>query len=187
MKLRLPIVLSLLLAVSCQSTNSHPQPPHEIAPATAEHEWLQQLVGEWKVSVETNSAPGEAPTTMESTERVRAIGGLWVVADGDANMDGANWSSVMTLGYDPGKQHFVGTWIDSLQTYLWTYRGALDEARKVLTLEAEGPGFEDPTTLASYRDQIELVDANHKRLVSSVRNPDGSWTEYMRAEYVRVK
>lgn len=81
---------------------------------------------------------------------------------------------MVAVGYDPAQQHFVGSWVDTMQTHLWILKGALSEARKTLTLEAQGPSSTDPSTMATYRDQIELVDANHKRLVPSVQNPDGS-------------
>ena len=77
----------------------------------------------------------------------------------------------MTLGYDSAKGTFVGTWIDSVQPHLWHYTGTLDEARQVLTLESEGPTFDDPTRTAKYRDVIELVAPGHRTLTSSVQGP----------------
>lgn len=187
MKLLFSILAPLLFVASCQTASPNPAPPHEAAAATAEHEWLQQLVGTWKVDTEASMGPDQPPMKFESTESVRSLGGLWVLAEGSANMDGTRFSSVMTVGYDPAKQHFVGSWVDTMQTHLWTYRGSLDEARTKLTLEAEGPSFNDPNTLTTYRDVVEIVDANHKRLTSSVRNPDGTWVQFMEATYERVK
>ncbi len=181
------IAATLLLLVGCTSAPSNPAPPQEAASQTAEHLWLQQLVGVWKVNTEANMGPDQPQVKFESTERVRSLGGLWVIAEGDANMNGSRFRSVMTVGYDPAKQQFVGTWVDTMQTHLWSYRGALDAAHTKLTLEAEGPSFTDPAAMTLYRDQIELVSPNHKRLIASVQTPDGSWIEFMRAEYVRVK
>jgi uncharacterized protein DUF1579 len=45
----------------------------------------------------------------------------------------------MTLGYDPEKKQYVGTWVGSMMSYLWVYDGSLDAEEKVLTLNAEGP------------------------------------------------
>jgi hypothetical protein len=159
------------------------------APASpdANHEWLQQLVGEWAVTAEMTMEPGAEPMQMESTESVRAVGELWIVGEGSASFGGMPFTSILTLGYDPREEAFVGTWIDSMQPNMWTYRGTLDEARKILTLETEGPSFGDTTETATYRDAIELVSADHKVLTSSVRGEDGTWTTFLRADYRRKK
>ena len=73
-------------------------------------------------------------TRATSTESVRSIGPLWVVGEGSADADGDAFRSVLTLGYDPEKESFVATWIDSVTPYLWTFTGQLDDAKKVLTL-----------------------------------------------------
>jgi hypothetical protein len=153
----------------------------------AQHEWLQQLVGQWSVTCEASMGPGTEPMMIESTETVRSIGGLWIQGEGSAVFDGKPFTSILTLGYDPRQKAFVGTWIDTMQTHLWTYRGSLDDAKKVLTLEAEGPAFDDPNKNSKYRDVIEVVGKDHRRLSSSVQGEDGQWTTFMRADYHRKK
>jgi hypothetical protein len=188
MRLSFLLVLPILLSAACRTSEpDKPPPPLERAAPSAEHAWLQQLVGDWKVRSHASMGPDKPPIEMESTERARSMGGLWVLGESKWEMEGASFTSLMTLGYDSAEQHYVGTWVDTMQTHLWVYRGTLDEGRKKLTLEAEGPSWEDPSKLAYYRDTLEIVDANHKRMVSAVRNPDGSFTTYMQAEYVRVK
>ena len=157
-------------------------PPH--ATATAQHEWLQQLVGEWTFTCTTSM---DDSFRIEGTETVRSVGGLWIVSEGHAQVGGQPLQSVMNLGYDPAKQAFVGTWLDSTQTHLWSYKGALDAGGKLLTLDTEGPSFDDPSKTSRYRDSIELRDRDHKVLSSSVQNPDGSWTTFMQSEFVRAK
>lgn len=178
---------ALLPSAACHTTPSAPTPPFEAAAASPEHEWLLQLVGEWRVTSEASMGPDQEPMRIESSERVRAIGALWVLSEGSAKMDGQPFTSLLTLGYDPAQGCFVGTWVDTMQTHLWSYRGTLDRARNTLTLEASGPGFDDASQSALYRDVIEIVDRDHKRLTSSVQGADGAWTEFMRAEYTRVK
>ncbi len=187
MKISLAFALVLPLVAACRSSSSNPPLPFEAAAATPEHAWLQQLVGDWKVRASASAGPDQPGMEFESTERVRTFGGLWVLVEGSADMDGTLLRTQMTIGYDPAQKQFVGTWVDLVQTHLWTYRGSLDETRTRLTLEAEGPAFDDPNANASYRDTIEIVDADHKRMVSTIRNPDGTWTEYMQAEAVRAK
>ncbi len=92
----------------------------------------------------------------------------------------------MTLGYDPNKETFVGSWIDTMQTTMWTYVGHLSESKRVLTLEAEGPSFEDPSKTARYRDEIVLISSEEKRTTSSVLGEDGNWTTFMTVNARRV-
>ena len=59
-----------------------------------EHAWLQQLVGEWTFEVEATMEPGKPPEHFRGTERVRSLGGLWIVAEGEGEMPGggtARW------------------------------------------------------------------------------------------------
>jgi len=179
--------LALLPSAACNTTPSGSTPPFEVAAASPEHAWLQQLVGEWRVTSEASMGPDQAPMKIESSERVRAIGELWVLSESQAQMHDQPFTSLLTLGFDPARGCFVGTWVDTMQTHLWSYRGTLDRERNTLTLEASGPGFDDPSKSALYRDVIEVVDRDRKRLTSSVQGPDGSWTEFLRAESTRVK
>lgn len=124
---------------------------------------------------------------MEGRESVRSIGGLWVHGEVHASMDGAPFTALMTLGYDLRTRQFVGSWVDSMQTHQWVYRGSLDAEKRVLTLEAEGPSFEDPSKNTLYRDAIEVIDANHRVLRSSVRGADGQWMPIVTAAYTRTR
>lgn len=180
MKLVACIAVLALGALAVQEVVQVPE-----APVSEEHRWLAQLVGEWDCKIEATMAPGAEPMLMESTESVRSVGGLWILAEGKADFGGMPFTSFLTLGYDLQEGAYVGTWIDTMQTHLWVYRGQLDESRKVLTLEAEGPSMEDPARKAKYRDSIEIAGPDHKILRSSMLGPDGEWTTFMKAEYRR--
>ena len=150
-----------------------------------EHEWLQKLVGEWTFEIDA-AEPGKESMKSEGSETVRSLGGVWTVAEGRSPMpDGSEATSVMTLGYDPQKKRFVGTFVASMMTYLWVYDGELDEAGKVLTLDAEGPGMSPDGKMAKYKDRIELVSDDHRTLTSSILGEDGNWTRFMEAHYRR--
>ena len=62
----------------------------------------------------------------------------------------------------------------------------VDDEKRVLTLEADGPSMADPNVTATYRDQIELVSADAKRMVSSMLGADGSWTTFLTMEARRI-
>lgn len=149
-----------------------------------EHQWLQQLVGEW--TFEHACAAAGPPST--GTETVRSLGGIWILCDGRFEMPGAGTGlTLMTLGYDPAKKRFVGTFIGSMMTYLWTYEGTL--AGNVLTLDAEGPGYTPEGTptgkMARYQDVIEITGDGQRTLTSHCLGDDGKWAQFMKAHYRR--
>ncbi|GAB1580867.1 DUF1579 domain-containing protein [Phyllobacterium phragmitis] len=156
-----------------------------------EHQWLQQLVGEWTCEMEASapcpeggSAEGSGQPTW--TESVRSLHGLWVVGEGKGEMPEVGpVTTILTIGYDPQKQRYVGTWIGSMMTYLWVYDGWLDETEKVLTLEAEGPDFQKPGEMAKYRDIITIKDKDYRLFTAKVLGDDGEWREMMRVHYRR--
>jgi Protein of unknown function (DUF1579) len=151
-----------------------------------EHEWLQRLVGEWSYEAECSMGPGQPPAKARGSERVRSVGGVWVVAEGEGEMPGGGpATTVMTLGYDPQKERFVGTWVGSMMAHLWVYDGVLDVAGKVLTLDNEGPSMAGDGTLAKYQDVVEVVSDDHRVLRSRVLGEDGEWREFMTAHYRR--
>lgn len=151
-----------------------------------EHRWLEQLVGEWTVEIEAVMGPGEPPTTSTGTESVRSLGGLWTVGEGRGEMPGCGtMTSILTLGYDPVKRRFVGSFIASMMTHLWLYDGTLDSSGKILTLDAEGPAMSDDGTMAKYQDVIEVVSPDHKIMRSRVLGEDGEGRWFMTAHYRR--
>ena len=153
-----------------------------------EHQWLQKLVGEWTYEHEAPAEPGKPAEKWTGTESVRSLGGLWVQAEGQGEMPGGGTATMqMTLGYDPQRQRYVGTWIGSMMTHLWVYDGELDAAERVLTLNAEGPDMATEGKMAKYQDIIEFKSDDHRVLTSRVLGDDGQWHQFMTANYYRRK
>jgi hypothetical protein len=99
--------------------------------------------------------------------------------------DGGKMTSMMTLGYDPARERFVGTFIASMMTHMWKYEGTLDASGKVLTLDTEGPGMAGDGKMMKYKDIITFIDDDHRTLTSRIQGEDGNWTEFMTAHYRR--
>src|SRR5688500_3141110 len=153
-----------------------------------EHAWLAKLVGEWTWTSEMPAAPGEPPGEHRGTETMRSLAGVWVVGEGRAEApDGQSATNIMTLGYDPARGRFVGTFIASMMTHLWVYEGELDAAGRVLTLATEGPSFTTEGKMARYQDRIELLGDDHRTLSSSFLGDDGTWHPFMTAHYRRKR
>lgn len=152
-----------------------------------QHRWLQRLVGEWTFESEGLMGPDQPPVKGVGTEVVRSLGGLWTIGEGEAPMpDGSPMKTVMTLGFDPALGRFVGTFVGSTMSMLWTYSGALDAGSKALALEAEGPSFTGEGA-AKYVDSIEFLDDDNRTLTSKVQMPDGNWVQFMTAHYRRKR
>jgi len=152
----------------------------------AEHHWLHRLIGEWSYEAECTMGPGQAPMRATGSERVRSLGGLWVVCEGHGEMPGGGPATmIMTLGYDPRTKRYRGTWVGSMMTHLWVYDGTLDAQERTLSLEAEGPDFSGEGS-ALYRDVIELRSDDHRVLTSHKLGEDGAWQAFMTARYRRT-
>lgn len=152
-----------------------------------EHHWLQRLVGEWTYESE---CPDPSGTSMkfQGTETFRSIGGLWFVGEGRGNMPGGGEATmVITLGYDPARKKYVGTWFGSMMTHLWVYEGTLDAAGKTLTLETEGPNCMAEGKTAKFQDIIEFQSDDQRTLTSRMQGEDGKWQQLMQATYRRKK
>ncbi len=150
-----------------------------------EHRWLQRLVGSWKSEIECSMGPNQPPTKSHGTEVVRSLGGLWTIGEGECPMpDGGTGQTIMTLGFDPVSNRFVGSFVASMMTHLWPYNGALDADGKSLVLDSEGPAFTGSGT-AKYQDSIEFVSNDHRILRSQFLGADGLWVPFMTAHYRR--
>ncbi|MFB3909908.1 MAG: DUF1579 domain-containing protein [Candidatus Eisenbacteria bacterium] len=155
----------------------------------AEHEWLDALVGEWTVEVEMMMGPDKPTEKTWGTESVRSLGGLWTVGEGTMDAPGGGTATnLMTLGYDPQKQRFVGTFVASIMTFLWVYEGSLDAEKRTLTLDTTGPNMMEPgNKMMKFQDIIEIVGPDERILRSRAFGNDGKWVQFMEARYRRKK
>ena len=149
--------------------------------------WLQTLVGEWTYEAQDLSSSDQPSEPVRGIETVRPLGGIWMLFEGQGDVPGVGTgTSLMTLGYDPEKACFVGTWVGSMMPNLWIYeRGSLDVAKKVLTLESEGPSFTGDGKTSKYRDFMEVLDEGRRIVASEVLGSDGQWKRFMVSNYRR--
>tara|TARA_A100001391_G_scaffold85596_1_gene55983 strand:+ start:245 stop:724 length:480 start_codon:yes stop_codon:yes gene_type:complete len=149
-----------------------------------EHQWLGQLLGDW--TFEHNcQMPDGSHTNTPGTMTCRSLGGLWLICESSGtSADGDTWSSIMTLGFDPQQEQYVGTFIGSMMANIWPYQGVLDESGKRLPLESQGPKF-DGSGVGKYRDTIEIVDADTWLFLSELQSDDGQWVQFMTGKHCR--
>jgi hypothetical protein len=171
--------LSLLVSLSCGTAMAQEMPKPQ-----KEHEWVQQLTGEWDTEGEITSEPGKPPMKTKGGEVNRSIGGFWILSEHKGDFFGTPFTGILSLGYSPEKKKYVGTWIDSVTSHLWSYTGSLDEAGKALTLDAEGPGHDG--TPAKFREILTVVDKDKKTFSSSIEK-DGQYVTFLKITYTRKK
>lgn len=152
-----------------------------------QHQWLTRMLGAWTFESEASMGPGKPREKFQGSEHVRSLGGLWIVADGQGDMPGGGTAQMMlTLGYDPRRERFVGTWVGSMMPHMWVYEGSLDAGGSILTLDTEGPSFtEGAGGMAKFQDIIELRSEDHRILTSRTLGEDGTWQAFMTAHYRR--
>lgn len=179
------VVVLLGGATALCAADETPKVPEMPAPAK-EHVWLQQLAGEWEMTGEATMDPTQPAMKCTGSEKARMLGGFWLVSEGRGEMPGmpGPMNSVLTLGYDPQKGKYIGSWIDSTSSYFWKSEGSVDASGKVLTLESEGPCPMKPGT-AKFRDVVEIKSNDHHVLTSSMQGDDGKWQKMMTAHYRR--
>src|SRR5687767_4137189 len=98
-------ILSIAIALSVSGVLAQSSEPAK------DHEWLKQLVGEWDVRFKINMQPDQPPAESAGTDSVRALGDHWIIAETKTTMMGTPYSGILSLGYDPLKKQFNGTWI----------------------------------------------------------------------------
>ncbi len=180
---KLLLVVGLVAAVAVGRAGDPPKLPAPLK----EHDWLKQLAGEWEVEAEAVMEPGKPPVRSTGTESARTLGGFWLVGELKSSFMGAPVTGVMTVGYDPAKKKYVGTWVCSVDGYLWHYEGAVDPAGKVLTLNTEGPDMTRPGKTCKMRDVLEVKGPDHVVLTSHMQTEDGKWVQFMTMNKKRKK
>ncbi len=150
-----------------------------------EHRWLERFVGQWVTENESVVEPGKPAMKCQGTMNARMLGGFWVITEVENNMMGTKVNAIQTIGYDPQRKKYVGTWVDSMMNHLWQYSGTVDETGRTLTLEAEGPSFLEEGKTGQFRDTYEFKTKDHIVVTSSMRDKEGNWVTFMTGEAQR--
>lgn len=167
------------------TTRDQTAPTEEKAEPSRDHGWLKQLVGEWEVHLKSYVLPDQPPVESTGTDTVRAVGVHWIVAEMNFKMMGTSLTGLMSLGYDPQKEQFAGTWIDSFSGYLWVYKGTLNAAGDTMTLTTEGPSMQNLNETARYKEVITIKSDDVRTFKSTMETKDGEWITILEAAYKR--
>ncbi|HVR72890.1 MAG TPA: DUF1579 domain-containing protein, partial [Planctomycetota bacterium] len=175
----------LVVGLVAGAALSVPEDAPKMPAPEKEHAWLEQLAGEWEFDAECIMEPGKPPMKSSGTETGRMIGEFWIVSEVKSTFMDTPMTGILTLGFDPEKKKYVGTWVDSMTSHQWKYEGTVDAAGKVLKLESEGPVA--PGKLSKFKEVIELKGKDQKVFTSSMLGDDGKWSTFATFHYRRKK
>jgi hypothetical protein len=168
------IVISGFVALASAAILPAQEQPQTPVPAK-EQQWLNQLAGDWACDIELYFQPYK-PLRCKGTRSARMVGPFWLVEDGKTNIAGTPFASVLTVGFDPQKKKFVGTWIENTSSFMRKYEGSLDPSGKSMTLECEVPAPHVPGKLAKFKEVFDFKSNDHVIVTTTWQPEEGKWS-----------
>jgi hypothetical protein len=151
------------------------------------HTQLDQRVGNWKVKLETWTAPDTQPTVSDATAKMEwAMGRRYIVETIKGNYSNLPFEGMGFTGYDNLKKKFVTVWIDNMGTGMMTGSGSYDDAAKTYVFTVLAPdvvtGDYKPGRLVQ-----RMASANELVIEMFDTTPEGKEFVALKAVYARVK
>jgi hypothetical protein len=147
---------------------------------SVEHRVLAKDVGTWDAEVVAHIPGGPPQRSTGVSEGRLACGGRWLILD--YRSEGSDFEGHGVYGYDPQKQKYVGTWVDTMRTSLVTMEGTWDAEKRTMTFVGEAP---TPQGTMRWRETTESVDDVTRRFQVVMLGPDGAETVAMTTTYRR--
>jgi len=186
LKIAVPSLVGLALAGASFALTVQPPDAPPMPKPSKEHDFLKQFVGEWESSGECTMSPGQT-VQCKGADKVRMLGGFWMVSDGTGEIVGMKMENVLTLGYDPEKKKYIGQWVDSMLPHAWRYEGEVDESGRKIILHTSGPSPKSPGKTCKFRETFEFKSADERIFTSSYQEDGGQWTQMVTLTAKRKK
>ncbi len=105
----------------------------------AELKVFEKDVGIWDADVTVRPTPDAEPQRSRGVSTRRMLGGAWLVTDYEAD---SGFAGHGVHGFDRVRGTYVGTWVDSMRTFMAISEGTWDGATHTMTFvtEATLPG-----------------------------------------------
>lgn len=169
-------IAALCAAVGAAAPQDHGAP----AKPQKEHEWFKALDGDWLVDAESTKDGGPP---RKGFAKGKLIGGFWLVLENRFDAKDQRFTSVMTIGFDPGRKKYVASWIDSTSASERRLEGTLDPASQELTFEADAPSAQ-PGRTTRIQERIMITSPDRWTITCS-RDDGGTWTIFKKVIYNR--
>jgi hypothetical protein len=154
---------------------------HEMEKASKEHLALKDGVGTWDYVMKFREGPDKPEQEVKGIQTVTQVGDFWIVFDIKTdNMMGMPWHGHGTVGYDPKKKKYVGTFVESMSSDRMLGEGTMDAAGKVLTMDWDGGHMK-------MREVSERKDKDTGTMTMTMIGPDGKEMPGFTISYKRKK
>lgn len=151
------------------------------------HRYLAEKAGSWDCTIRSWMEPGGEPMVSEGTEESRMVlGGRFLESEFSGSMMGMPFEGRGVMGYDNGKQKYVGTWFDNMGTGIMSFEGNFDAQKKALVCHGS---YVDPVTGQVQQSTLVSRELGPGRSVFEMwgPGPDGQDVKWMEIEYARAE
>ncbi|MBI5191522.1 MAG: DUF1579 domain-containing protein [Nitrospirae bacterium] len=151
-----------------------------------QHKVLARLEGSWITKTVANVEPGKPP--MESTgtcEQKMILDGHYLQQEYKGDMMGETFSGINVIGFDNHTKRYVSTWIDSMSTAIYYFRGSGSADGRTITQESS---YDDPVRGPMlWRSVTRIVDDDTMKYEMFTTLKGGKETKEMEMTVTRKK
>ena len=149
-----------------------------------QHKMLASTVGSWSVAGKFWMDPSKPPMESNGTAEVKPMGDLWVTQDFKGEFMGKPFMGHGVDGYDLTKNKYVGTWVDSMGSFIMSSEGTADATGKVITCTAND--FDPMSGKTGTVREVTKFDSDKQHTMTMYKTgPDGKEMKMMELVYTR--
>jgi len=149
------------------------------------HDQLKQFVGKWNtVTKMWWGGPGTPATETKGTAEIKSIfGGRFIVQEttsemqmptATGEMETVPYHGMGITGYDNYRNVYISTWMDDMDTAMYTSRGTADPSGKIFSYygEMDEPGMKMTGRMVHYKTRIINADKHVFEMFDLAVAPD---------------
>jgi hypothetical protein len=152
------------------------------------HELLKSFAGVWKTESKMWMAPNTQPETSQGTSDNRMIlNGHYLEQNFTGTAMGGPYEGRGIMGYDNMKKEFTTLWFDNMGTGIMKGSSKYDPATKTFTETGTMSCPVSNETNRWYKSVITLIDADHYKYESYMKDEKGQEFKGMEVNYTRAQ
>jgi hypothetical protein len=173
------------LVRAAQDMGGKEQEPQHPTPSK-EHEIFKDMAGTFDCVMKFNNPMSGKEEESKGVETITVLGGFWAVFDLKfESMMGMPWHGHGTIGYDPMKKKYVGSFVHSAAPFMSIGEGTMDAGGKTMTMTWDGIGHSGKPE--KMREVYEKIDKDNAKMTMYGPGPDGKEMLMFTTTYKRKK